>query len=128
MKYTSHKAKGRNKAHWDTELPTVVTRSPNGLQAALKEAVKKLPKRKTKTQFKKEFRRSVFIEQQTTKAQNIKRWRENESKSLIETPENKRRNMIRAAWNSVTRREEHAKKRLDTFNDNSHRPSASREL
>lgn len=109
MKYSRNKAKGRNKAHWDTELPTVVKRSPKGLQAALKEATKKLPARKTKTEFKKDFRRSVFMEQQTTKARNIERWRENESKSIIETPENKRRNLIKAAWNNVTRREQYAK-------------------
>lgn len=49
------------------------------------------------------------MEQQRTKARNIERWRENESKSIIETPENKRRNLIKAAWNNVKRREEYAK-------------------
>jgi hypothetical protein len=111
MKITQAKhAKGAMRSHLDIERPVAIDRSPKGLNGALKEAMKKLPKPKTKHQRKKEFRTSVFKEQRLTSAKNIERWLHNEAHSIIETPENRRRNMIRAAYNNVIRKENYAKK------------------
>lgn len=111
MKITQAKhAKGAMRSHRDIERPVAIDRSPNGLNGALKEAMKKLPKPKTKTQRKREFRQAVVNEQRRFNAQNIERWLHNEAHSIIETPENRRRNMIRAAYNNVIRKENYAKK------------------
>ena len=49
-------------------------------------------------------------EHRLDRKRNLERWIENANNSLIETPENKRRNMIKAAWRNIIRKETNEKR------------------
>lgn len=113
MKYSRNDAKGRNKAHWQ-EAPVLKNdKLPRGVKAAIKRAAVGTPAKVSIYQRRKAVRNSVFRERDADHKRNLERWIENESKSLIETPENKRRNLIKAAWNNVMRREKYAKAKAE---------------
>lgn len=83
---------------------------PRGVTTAIRKAVVGTPAKVPVQKRRKAVRRSVFEERHTERRKNLERWLENESHSIIETPENKRRNLIKAAWNKVIRQENYAKK------------------
>ena len=110
MKYSRNDAKGRNKAHWQEAPVLKDDKLPRGVKTAIRNAVVGTPAKVPVQKRRKAVRRSVFQERQAERRKGLERWLENESHSLIETPENKRRNMIKAAWNKVIRQENYAKK------------------
>ena len=110
MKYSRNQAKGRAIVHRDEAPILKDDKLPRGLKAAVKRAVVgTAPKVSIHTR-RKSVRKSVFDERSTDRRKNLERWIENANNSLIETPENKRRNLIKAAWRNVIRKENNEKR------------------
>jgi hypothetical protein len=110
MKYSRSQAKGRCIVHRDEATILKDDKLPRGLKAAVKRAaVGTEPKVSIHTR-RKCVRKSVFDERNTDRRKNLERWIENANNSIIETPENKRRNLIKAAWRNVIRKENNEKR------------------
>jgi hypothetical protein len=105
MKYSRKQAKGRCKVHQDEPPLLVNDKLPRGVVTAIcRAAVGTASKVSVHTRMK-SVRRSVFDEKQADRRKNLKRWIENTQHSVIRTPENERRNMLRTAWKNVLRKE-----------------------
>ena len=85
--------------------------APKGMKEALN---KVLDDRKlqiaSRTQRRNQFYAIAKEEQFLDRKRNLERWIENANNSIIETPENKRRNLIKAAWRNVIRKENNEKR------------------
>ena len=84
--------------------------NPKGIRAALNKAIEKMD---IKIASKRTCRRNyIFMaaqEHRIDRKRNLEKWIENANNSVIETPENKRRNMIKTAWRNVIRKENNEK-------------------
>lgn len=110
MKYSCNQARGRCTVHRDEAPILKDDKLPRGLKSAIKRAAVGTAPKVSITQRKKCARKSVFDERDTDRRKNLERWIENANNSIIETPENKRRNMIKAAWRNVIRKETNEKR------------------
>ena len=85
--------------------------APKGMKEALN---KVLDDRKlqiaSRTQRRNQFYAIAKEEQFLDRKRNLERWIENANNSIIETPENKRRNLIKAAWRNIIRKETNEKR------------------
>lgn len=54
-------------------------------------------------------------EHRLDRKRNLEKWVDNLNNSIIETPENKRRNFIKAAWRNVIRKETNEKRNTSRF-------------
>jgi len=90
--------------------------TPKGLKEALNKVLEDkglhlASKRKRRNQFY-----AITAEEHRLETKrNLERWIENANNSLIETPENKRRNLIKAAWRNVIRKETNEKRNTSRF-------------
>tara|TARA_R110000868_G_scaffold338824_1_gene599564 strand:- start:209 stop:535 length:327 start_codon:yes stop_codon:yes gene_type:complete len=84
--------------------------TPKGMKEALNKAIEKMDigigsKQTCRRNYIFMAARERMIESKRT----LEKWIENSNNSIIETPENKRRNMIKAAWKNVIRKENNEK-------------------
>ena len=110
MKNSLKQARGQCFVHRDEAPILKDDKLPRGLKAAVNRAAVGTAPKVSVTQRKKCARKSVFDERDTDRRKNLERWIENANNSLIETPENKRRNLIKAAWRNVIRKETNEKR------------------
>jgi len=115
MKYSLNQAKGNVHVHRDEAPILKDDKLPRGLKAAVNRAAVGTAPKVSITQRKKCARKSVFDERDTDRRKNLERWIENANNSIIETPENKRRNLIKAAWRNVIRKETNEKRNTPRF-------------
>ena len=84
--------------------------APKGMTKALNKAIEKMD---IKIGSKRACRRNyIFMaaaEHKIDRKRNLEKWVDNLNNSIIETPENKRRNMIKTAWRNVIRKENNEK-------------------
>ena len=110
MKNSLKQARGQCTVHRDEAPILKDDKLPRGLKAAVKRAAVGTAPRVSIHTRRKSVRKSVFDERKADRQKNLERWIENANNSLIETPENKRRNLIKAAWKNVIRKENNEKR------------------
>ncbi|CAB5224858.1 hypothetical protein UFOVP742_21 [uncultured Caudovirales phage] len=84
--------------------------APKGMRQALKKAIDKMDiKLAGKWTRRRNYIFMAAEERRIERKRNLEKWIENANNSIIETPENKRRNLIKTAWKNVIRKENNEK-------------------
>lgn len=84
--------------------------APKGMKKALDKAIEKMDIKISSKKYRRyNYMYTAAAEHRLDRKRNLEKWVDNLNNSIIETPENKRRNMIKTAWRNVIRKENNEK-------------------